>query len=135
MYGINQQGFAPRVRQPLAYENGVKKYLMATSFGAAPNKFYVYLLVDPRTGLPFYVGKGKGKRCHAHRKEALEGRRGAKYTRIREILVAGLECEVRKVKWFFDNTEALEYEAELIWTIGPKHLTNISKGVYAGGSP
>jgi len=28
--------------------------------------FYVYLLVDPRTDRPFYVGKGTGQRLLAH---------------------------------------------------------------------
>ncbi len=27
---------------------------------------YVYLLIDPRTGRAFYVGRGKGDRCHRH---------------------------------------------------------------------
>ena len=29
-------------------------------------KCYVYMLVDPRTGVPFYVGKGRGTRMLAH---------------------------------------------------------------------
>ncbi|MGH7821426.1 MAG: hypothetical protein ACREQ9_16810 [Candidatus Binatia bacterium] len=28
--------------------------------------YYVYLYVDPRTGKPFYVGKGRGPRCLSH---------------------------------------------------------------------
>lgn len=129
MYGINPQGFVKREWRPLEHENGVKKYLMATRIGAGPNKFYVYLLVDPRTGEPFYVGKGKGNRCHEHRRGAVEGRRGGRYTKIRELIAAGFECEIRKVKWFDDNTAALEYEGALIWTIGPKNLTNVSRGL------
>lgn len=113
----------------LRHEHGVKKYLMATSYGAGPSKYYVYLLVDPRNGLPFYVGKGKGDRCKHHKREALEGRRGARYAVIREILIAGLQVEIRKVKWFDDRREALEYETSLIWTIGPKNLTNKALGV------
>jgi uncharacterized protein len=31
---------------------------------------YVYLLVDPRTGRPFYVGRGRGDRCYRHVAEA-----------------------------------------------------------------
>ena len=27
---------------------------------------YVYLLVDPRSGRPFFVGRGRGDRCHRH---------------------------------------------------------------------
>lgn len=32
-------------------------------------KYNVYLLIDPRTELPFYVGKGKGNRYSQHKKE------------------------------------------------------------------
>lgn len=28
--------------------------------------YYIYYLMDPRTGLPFYVGKGSGNRAHHH---------------------------------------------------------------------
>jgi hypothetical protein len=114
----------------LAHSNGVKTYLKATMDGARRGKYYVYLLVDPRNGLPFYVGKGKNNRCHAHRKEALEGRRGARYNVIREILIAGMEVEIRKIKWFDDSREALEYEAGIICTIGLRNLTNKNWGVY-----
>ena len=34
---------------------------------------YVYLLVDPRSGRPFFVGRGRGDRCHRH-VEAARGR-------------------------------------------------------------
>jgi len=33
---------------------------------AAKLAVYVYLLIDPRTGRPFYVGKGRGDRCFRH---------------------------------------------------------------------
>jgi hypothetical protein len=32
--------------------------------------FYVYLLIDPRDGKPFYVGKGQDSRCFNHVEEA-----------------------------------------------------------------
>lgn len=32
----------------------------------ATEKFYVYKLIDPQSGLPFYVGKGKGDRFKSH---------------------------------------------------------------------
>ena len=34
-------------------------------------QLYVYMLVDPRNGIPFYVGKGQGIRAHAHLAEAM----------------------------------------------------------------
>ena len=33
------------------------------------NSYFVYILIDPRNNLPFYVGKGKGKRHLQHEKE------------------------------------------------------------------
>jgi hypothetical protein len=118
------------MNKTIDFHNGVKVHLQDTIHGAGRGKYYVYLLVDPRNGLPFYVGKGKGRRCHQHRAEALEGRRGARYNVIREIIVAGLQVEIRRVRWFADSRAALEYEAEMIWTIGPRNLTNKSLGVY-----
>ena len=35
-------------------------------------KHYVYLYLDPRTNVPFYVGKGTGNRCFAHLKDGAE---------------------------------------------------------------
>ena len=37
---------------------------------AAKLAVYVYLLVDPRTGRPFFVGRGRGDRCLRHVEEA-----------------------------------------------------------------
>lgn len=64
---------------------------------------YVYALIDPRTAIPFYVGKGRGERFAAHGYEAMynseadaesEVTRSRKVTRIREIRAAGLEPEI-----------------------------------------
>ena len=35
-------------------------------------KYYVYRLIDPRTGQTFYVGKGKGNRVFEHAKNAID---------------------------------------------------------------
>lgn len=59
---------------------------------------YVYMLVDPRTGVPFYVGKGQGERFAAHGKEAVlsESSTGTsgKVEKIREIDDDGYEPEI-----------------------------------------
>ena len=36
--------------------------------------YYVYLLIDPRTGNTFYVGKGRGNRTFAHVNDSLSKR-------------------------------------------------------------
>ena len=68
---------------------------------------YVYMLVDPRSGVPFYVGKGRGTRFAAHGWEAMlgaddmeetgeadESQVRAKIAKIREIRKAGGEPEI-----------------------------------------
>jgi uncharacterized protein len=58
---------------------------------------YVYLLVDPRDGRPFYIGKGRGVRMMAHGIEANEvdaRPHRAKVARIRDIRSAGFGHEV-----------------------------------------
>lgn len=80
---------SPKVRRQVADELGL----------------YVYMLVDPRTGVPFYVGKGRGERFAAHGYEAMftsnppdddvsksEGNK--KVERIREIRRAGVEPQI-----------------------------------------
>ena len=59
-------------------------------------KWYVYRLVDPRSGETFYVGKGKGNRVFQHAKGALsasddEDATDLKSQRIKDIGAAGLE--------------------------------------------
>ncbi|OHF38251.1 hypothetical protein HMPREF2550_02660 [Corynebacterium sp. HMSC074A01] len=65
---------------------------------------YVYMLVDPRNGLPFYVGKGQGLRFSSHDDEADAASGDApeendpemseKIERIREIWASSLKHEV-----------------------------------------
>ena len=43
-------------------------------------EYYVYRLIDPRSGQTFYVGKGKGNRLFAHMNDALKNYEGEKYS-------------------------------------------------------
>lgn len=90
--------------------------------------FYVYKLIDPRDGKPFYVGKGKGKRYSHHEKEAKAGSKHEKCERIREILEAGLQVAHEIVKEFEKEQDAYDYEEKIIAEIGLHNLTNIVKG-------
>jgi hypothetical protein len=38
------------------------------------NKYYVYSLIDPRTNVPFYIGKGIGARLYRHEKNVINGK-------------------------------------------------------------
>lgn len=79
----NQQQFDVKVRQQVANELGL----------------YVYMLVDPSTGIPFYVGKGRGERFATHGASAMlldgEGpEASSKIQTIRSIQAAGREPEI-----------------------------------------
>jgi hypothetical protein len=92
-------------------------------------RWYVYVLIDPRDGKPFYVGKGTGDRMHNHESMV---RRGAvdnanKCQRIREIIESGASVEYLVSADFFDEQAAYAHEAELIAEYG-EMLTNISHG-------
>lgn len=89
-------------------------------------KYYVYRLIDPRTGTTFYVGKGKGNRLYAHVNGALKNYEGESYLddeeddisskiqQIREIRNAGLEVIHVIHRYGLTEKEAFEVEAALI---------------------
>lgn len=95
-------------------------------------EYYVYELIDPRTGAVFYVGKGSRGRIHQHEVEARKGKQSRKCDLIREIEEAGLKLIKRKVRSFGSEAQAYRVETELIDQYGRDNLTNIQPG---GGSP
>ena len=101
-------------------------------------QYYVYRLIDPRTGQTFYVGKGKGNRIYAHINDALKSFDGQSYEsndedeisekikQIREIKAAGLEVIHVMQRYGLTEKEAFEVEAALIDCY--PGLTNIQGG-------
>ena len=101
-------------------------------------QYYVYRLIDPRSGQTFYVGKGKGNRVYAHVNDALKNYEGesyidneeddvsAKIQQIREIKNAGLEVIHIIQRYGLTEKEAYEVEAALIDCYAG--LTNIQGG-------
>lgn len=81
---------------------------------------YVYMLVDPRGNIPFYVGKGHGLRHAAHVAEALEPiaegteERTRKHNRINEILSEGYEPDVWILRYGLQQGEYTAVEAAAI---------------------
>jgi len=76
--------------------------------------YYVYRLVDPRSGKTFYIGKGIARRIDQHEREARRGVRSLKCNTIKEILAAGLQVIKLKVGLFSRECDAYAFEAALI---------------------
>jgi hypothetical protein len=95
------------------------------------NEYYTYLLVDPRDGAVFYVGKGKGRRMRMHAKHAAAGRisNAEKHKRIAEIHASG-NIVIESVFSGHDiEADAYAVERALIAALRDYGLTNIAGGV------
>jgi hypothetical protein len=89
------------------------------------NNCYVYLLIDPRTGLPFYVGEGKGNRAWSHLTFNSGCHNPHKDRIIRKIQSLGLEVIVKIVNDGLSKSASQEFEEILIEEIGISNLSNI----------
>lgn len=88
-------------------------------------KYYVYLYIDPRTGVPFYIGKGKGNRAFSHLNEVRESN---KVRLIKEIRDSGYEPQIELLKYGLTEKDALLVEATGIDLLDIDNLTNRSRG-------
>jgi hypothetical protein len=86
---------------------------------------YVYLLVDPRTGRPFFVGRGRGDRCFRHVREARVGAKESKadskypmLDRIRTIEAEGRPVRIDVLRYGLSRDEALMVEASVSDALG-----------------
>lgn len=79
-------------------------------------KYYVYLLIDPETKLPFYIGKGKGNRIFDHQREADRAiyHNPYKSQYIRNLNKKGLSIEYEIVFTSIHEMLCLAKEQELI---------------------
>lgn len=99
---------------------------------AESRDYYVYRLIDPRTGHTFYVGKGTGERVFQHAKAAIkfksnEDDKSEKIAQINAIKNEGLEVIHVIHRFGMTKNEALEVEAALIDVY--TGLTNIQSGI------
>lgn len=96
--------------------------------------FYVYLIINPKTGMPFYVGKGTGERLLKHGIEAelnTDARdQPEKVKLVRQLLSEGLEPQIDVLRYGIEtNEEALRIEASVIDAYsGVVTLTNRIRG-------
>jgi uncharacterized protein len=83
---------------------------------------YVYLLVDPRTGRAFYVGKGRNDRCFRHLAAAQPGvaahRKFPMLEQIRAIESAGRSVRIDILRYGLSPTEASTVEAAVRDALG-----------------
>lgn len=84
-------------------------------------RFYVYVYSDPRTDVPFYIGKGKGNRAFSHLEDRGETE---KALRIQEIRSAGFQPRIEILAFGLDEESAFKVEAAAIDLIGREQLTN-----------
>jgi uncharacterized protein len=88
--------------------------------------YYVYIYVDPRSGRPFYVGKGRGRRILAHLSSAGESRKARVLAELRaEGREPGLEVLAHGLA---DEETAFRVEAAAIDLLGLEDLTNAVRG-------
>jgi hypothetical protein len=102
-------------------------------------RFYVYLLIDPRGGDVFYVGKGQRGRCFEHAAAVRAGQavrdvETAKVRRIADIHALGLEVHVEILRHDLTEHEALLVESAVIDALDSAQLTNIVAGHHASTS-
>jgi hypothetical protein len=91
--------------------------------------YYVYILSDPDTNKPFYVGKGKGNRLFAHVNDSLnEPTENDKLQQIRDIIARGQDVKFEVLRHGMTEAEAFEVEAAIIDYIGIPILANKAIG-------
>ena len=98
--------------------------------------YYVYELIDPRDGLPFYVGKGNGDRMYKHKKQAFQPKGSKinpyKSNKIRQIIESGNDLQYKKYNCN-NELDAFGLERKLIIRYGKRvdktgMLTNLTNG-------
>jgi len=88
--------------------------------------YYVYVYLDPRSNIPFYIGKGKNGRALDHLSEHGES---DKHKTIAEIKNAGLEPSIEiLIHDLKDEKTAFAIETAIIDLIGLDNLTNKVRG-------
>lgn len=88
-------------------------------------KFYVYKYIDPVSNLPFYIGKGTGKRMFKHLSETFNNTENRKkYAYIKGLRNKGLEPVVEIIKDGLSEQQAYDIEKELIIKYGRRDIDN-----------
>lgn len=91
--------------------------------------YYVYVLSDPTTGTPFYIGKGVGGRCFQHIVEARKTQRDSvrdypKLQQIRAIEDSGASVSIEILRHGLDEPTAHHVESAAIDLLGLHEVHN-----------
>jgi hypothetical protein len=91
---------------------------------------YVYIYFDPRTGKPFYVGKGSGDRLYYHLYETKENTiNGRKYNKIQKIIRETGQIPIIIVYAHgLSDDDAYALETQLIQSIGTVDMEGSAQG-------
>ncbi|HEY1441990.1 MAG TPA: GIY-YIG nuclease family protein, partial [Mycobacterium sp.] len=92
--------------------------------------FYTYALMR-ETGVPFYIGKGKGDRWDHHERQARAGIRDHRCAIIRDMQSRGFHVIKLKIHEGLTEAVAHEYEIALIKAVGRGRngpLVNLTDG-------
>ena len=96
------------------------------------NKFYVYHLINPITNVPFYVGKGYGRRMYDHENHVLKNthpnNNSHLFYKIKKVLNECGKIGYKKIIENIDEKSALIKESEEIKRIGRTNLCNLTDG-------
>ena len=84
--------------------------------------FYVYLLIDPITNQPFYVGKGKGDRAKSHLRPSNLQSVSLKNNKIKSIQTQNREPEIQYIAENLTEKEAWTLEIAKISEYGRINL-------------
>src|SRR4051812_29505634 len=81
--------------------------------------YYVYAYFEPRSDVPFYIGKGRGRRAYNHLGlHRLRMGLGPFYDKLREMHASGIRPCIEILCGDLDEDEAFECERALIDNYG-----------------